>query len=206
MAPYMDKAVHQGHAATGLVRGVIAREAVALQVSPEVVPVREVTDDMACTGAVLVEEGRQPLCHGTQQPDVLTVGLMGGLVDDVRGRLVGLAVVAFQNLTHQRLIKGTQEGHGAFEPSSDGRLLDAAHPKMGQLPDLPVERHVVLVLLQQDLGKEARPGYALVYREQWHGAMMTPSPRSTASVGSIRPYLGRTWATRYSLPGRCSTT
>ena len=114
-------------------------------------------------------EEYQPFHHGPHHPEVFLRRLVGLLVDDRSGRLVGLYIVSLHDLLPEYFVKWLQEFHRLLEPAVHSAFRQALHAKMGVLLDLTVIRHVVLILLEQDLTEQAGTGDAFIYRQHGHG-------------------------------------
>ena len=94
---------------------------------------------------------------------------MGILVHHWRGGFVCLYIVGLHHLSLEYLVERLQQFHCLLKPAVHGAFRQSLHAKVAVLLDLTVVRHVVLILLKQDLCQQACTGYALVYRQQRHG-------------------------------------
>ena len=169
VAAYVDEAVHQAHVGVVAESRLIAPEAVALQVSLEVVLVRQRLYHRPRPGALVVVEEHQPLHHRPYHPDVLLRRLVAVAVDDRDCRLVGLGVARLHDLGLKRAAERPEQLHGLLELAVHGALAQPLHAEVAVLLDLAVVGHVVLVLLEQDVGQQAGAGDALVDGQQRHG-------------------------------------
>ena len=95
---------------------------------------------------------------------------MGFLVDDWSGRLIGLYVGGFHHLRLECFVQGPEQRHRLLEPAVNSTFGKPLHAKMAVLLDLTVVRHVVLILLEQDLREQAGSGNTFIYWQQGHGS------------------------------------
>ena len=115
-------------------------------------------------------EDDQPFHHRPDHPEVFLVGPVLFLVDDRDGGLVRLRIVTGEDLPLERLIQRIQQLDRSLEPAVQRAFREPLQAKVAVLPYLTVERDVILIFLEQDLGEQAGVGDALVDGHQRHGS------------------------------------
>ena len=121
-------------------------------------------------GALVVMEENQPLHYSPDHPQVFLYRLVGILVYNWSCCFVCLYIACCHDLRPEYFVEGLEQCDRLLEPAVHGAFRQAFQPKVTVLLDLAVVGHMVLILLQQDLGEQACPSYPLINRQQGHGS------------------------------------